>query len=100
MPETEPLIIVGASTRAAAQSAVASGYAPWCVDQFGDADLRECSAGVQVVSDWPDGVAAALADAPRAPLVYAGALENSPELLNQLAERFPLAGCCGETLHG
>ena len=92
MPETEPLIIVGASTRAAAQSAVASGFVPWCVDQFGDADLRECAQFVRVVSNWPDGIPAALADVPNAPLVYAGALENSPELIDTLATQFPLCG--------
>ena len=92
MPETEPLIIIGASTRAAAQSAVASGFAPSCIDQFGDTDLRSCAQSVRVVSDWPDGIPAALADTPNAPLVYTGALENSPELIETLAARFPLAG--------
>lgn len=92
MPETEPLIIVGASTRAAAQAAVRSGFMPWCVDQFGDADLRECAGRVEVVSDWPDGILAALSEFPRAPLVYTGALENSPHLINELARNFPIAG--------
>jgi predicted ATP-grasp superfamily ATP-dependent carboligase len=92
MSEPEPLIIVGASTRAAAQSAARAGFASWCVDQFGDTDLRECAQFVRVVSDWPDGVPAALAEAPNVPLIYTGALENSPELIDELATRFPLAG--------
>lgn len=98
MTDPKPLIIVGASTRAAAQSAVRSGFEPWCVDQFGDADLREIARHVEVVSNWPEGIPEALNTAPPAPLVFTGALENSPDILSQLAERFPIAGASPESI--
>lgn len=83
MADAKLLIIVGASTRAAAQSAVRSGFAPWCVDQFGDADLREIAQHVEVVDHWPDGILTALRNAPAGPLVYTGALENSVGLFGR-----------------
>lgn len=98
MTDRKPLIIVGASARAAAQSAVRSKFQPWCIDQFGDTDLRECAAAVTVVSDWPDGIVDAIAAAPDAPLVFAGALENSPELLEKLGARFPIAGASPQAI--
>ena len=99
MADAKPLIIVGASTRAAAQSAVRCGYAPWCIDQFGDSDLREIADYVEVVLDWPDGIPGALRNAPPGQLVYAGALENSPELLDGLHDSpIHVAGICGRSL--
>jgi uncharacterized protein len=90
---TRRLIIVGASTRAAAQSAARSGFQPWCIDQFGDQDLRECAEHVEVVENWPDGILKVIPRIPPGTLVIGGALENSPRVLRRLCERLTFAGC-------
>jgi predicted ATP-grasp superfamily ATP-dependent carboligase len=87
------LIIVGASTRAAAQSAVRSGFRAWCIDQFGDQDLRACAEHVEVVDDWPQGILSVVPQIPPGTLVFNGALENAPAILARLRERFSFAGC-------
>ncbi len=92
-----PLIIVGASVRAAAQSAIRAGFMPWCADQFADEDLREC-AQLLPLTGFPDGVAAALQAAPYAPWIYTGGLENRPELVEELSRIRPLFGNDSETL--
>jgi predicted ATP-grasp superfamily ATP-dependent carboligase len=89
----ERLIIVGASTRAAAQSAIRSGFRAWCIDQFGDQDLRDCAEHVEVVDNWPEGILDVVPRIPPGTLVVTGALENSPRILDQLRERLPFAGC-------
>lgn len=93
MSDAEPLIIVGSSVRAAAQSAVRAGFSPWCIDQFGDRDLADIAAGSHVVQDWPDGIESAIESAPRTEWIYTGALENQPELISWLLRRRVLRGC-------
>ncbi len=94
---TTPLLILGASVRAAAQSALRAGLVPRAVDLFGDADLRACCAAERV-EDYPDDLLAAATAAPPSPWMYTGALENYPELVEDLAARRPLWGNRGETL--
>jgi uncharacterized protein len=88
------LILVGASVRAAAMSARRAGFTPWCIDLFCDSDLRQltrnayrCPAG-----EWPQGLLPILKDAPQAPWIYTGGLENHPNLIRELAEVRPLWG--------
>jgi len=86
------LNILGASTRAAAMSAVAAGYEVWCADKFGDTDLQAI-ATVERCERYPEDLPGLLSDAPRAPWIYTGALENYPQLLAQLPSRaHPLWG--------
>jgi predicted ATP-grasp superfamily ATP-dependent carboligase len=92
-----PLIIVGASVRAAAQSAIRAGFTPWCADQFADEDLRDC-AHLLPLSDFPNGVVAALQAAPQAPWFYTGGLENRSDLVAELSRIRPLFGNDAETL--
>jgi predicted ATP-grasp superfamily ATP-dependent carboligase len=98
MLDPEPLIIVGSSVRAAAQSAVRAGFRPWCIDQFGDRDLVENSGNVITVTDWPDEIESAIQSAPQAEWVYSGAIENHPALVEKLSRQRSLSGCNGETL--
>jgi uncharacterized protein len=84
-------LIFGASTRAAAQSALLAGFRPTCADQFADEDLREV-ADVLVVNRYPDDLAKIIDHSPPCPWIYTGALENRPGLLEQLAARRPLLG--------
>lgn len=90
---TQPLLIVGASVRAAAQSAVRAGYQVWGADLFADADLCNI-ASARSVSRYPSGLLAALAAAPQGPWIYTGALENYPALLGHMAR---LRTCWGNT---
>jgi len=89
-----PLIILGASARAAAASAIRAGFTPWTADLFADRDLRtlvpeaiRCPAG-----QYPQGLVDILKEAPDAPWIYTGALENSPNLIRKLMDIRPLWG--------
>ena len=55
---TDNLLIFGASTRAAAFSALRAGLRPWCADLFGDADLvSRCPTIRMPAGDYPHGIA-------------------------------------------
>ena len=90
-----PLIIVGASARAFAQSARRAGLAVHAADLFADSDLCAVAASVARVpaERYPDGLLDLVAPLPAAPWCYTGALENRPDLLERLAAVRPLAGC-------
>ncbi len=87
----KPLIIVGASARAAAFSAYRSGYTPYWLDQFGDEDLRERFRG-QIISDYPEDTVDLMGQAPAAPFIFTGALENHPGVLEGLSRQRTLLG--------
>ena len=89
----QPLVILGASTRAAAFSALRAGLRPSCIDLFADADLRSrCTATTIAPADYPQGFVPLLRDAPPAPWMYTGAMENRPQLVHRLAQLRPLWG--------
>src|SRR5262249_44541695 len=97
----QPLIIVGASARAAAFSAIRAGLKPWCADLFGDADLRAvCSVTRITVRSYPNGFAEILKKAPDSPWIYTGGLENHPKLIDRLSSIRPLWGNSGGVLRG
>ena len=98
-----PLVIIGASARAVAQSAARCGWSVHAADLFGDLDLvaaaRETVA-VGIRSDPPASTAYpwSLRDAAArfpagAAWCYTGALENHPDLIAAIAATRPLAGC-------
>src|SRR5438552_2312821 len=79
------VILIGASTRAAATSALRAGWMPWCADLFADADLERIATVRQApMATYPHGLLDALADAPHAPVMYTGALENWPDLIAKI----------------
>jgi predicted ATP-grasp superfamily ATP-dependent carboligase len=82
----ETLLILGASARAAAQSAVRAGLRVFAVDQFGDLDLTECCDSV-VANAYPEGLFDAAQQAPPGPWLYTGGLENYSEFFARLADR-------------
>src|SRR5437763_7555685 len=89
----EPLILIGASVRAAAFSALRAGLSPWCADLFGDLDLKQCCpCAVIPPSDYPDGFLDILKQAPAGPVVYTGALENARPLLTRLGKKRTIWG--------
>jgi uncharacterized protein len=79
------LIILGASTRAAAMSAWRAGWKPWCADLFADRDLERIATVRKVAPEnYPHGLLDALNDAPPGPVMYTGGLENRPNLLAKI----------------
>src|SRR5688572_27693749 len=94
------LTILGASARAAAASAIRAGFIPWTADLFADRDLREMVPdAIRCPSEkYPVGLLDILKEAPDAPWMYTGALENSPNLIRKLMEIRPLWGNGPEAL--
>lgn len=95
-----PLIIIGASARAAAQSAKRAGYEPWCIDLFADRDLQAIAPVKRCHCDkYPLAILKMLDDAPPdAPVLYTGALENHPHLLESISEQRTLLGCSAKAV--
>ncbi len=88
---SSPLLILGASSRAAAFSALAAGLSPACADLFADADLLACCP-VTVVRDYPAGLVAAAREAGDGPWMYTGGLENRPDLVERISANRALFG--------
>lgn len=91
------LLIVGASARAAAESAARAGFEPICADMFGDVDLRRV-ARVLHVEDYPCQLPSAVESVPRCPWIYTGALENHPKIVAEISRHRPLWGNPPEVL--
>jgi uncharacterized protein len=91
------LLILGASVRAAAQSAVRSGYQPICGDLFADADLPNAAVG-QVARRFPGDLLRIAEQSPPAPWMYAGGLENYPRLVERVSRRRELLGTTADAL--
>jgi predicted ATP-grasp superfamily ATP-dependent carboligase len=95
------LLMVGASARAAAASALRAGYRPWCVDRFADADTQRLATMPRLAADdYPERLPALLATAPVAPWLYLGGLEHRPRLLAACAQVRPLRGNPPAVLRG
>ena len=93
------LLIVGASARAAAFSALRAGLSPGAVDLFADRDLAAVSRCVRVPpAAYPWGLVDAADDFPTGPWMYTGALENHPDVVALLSKRRPLLGNRAATL--
>lgn len=75
------VLIIGASVRAAAQSAVRAGWNVVASDMFGDADLRAVAEFVPI-ENYPEDFAHIIAARPELPVLYTGGLENYPKLLD------------------
>lgn len=94
---TESLLILGASVRAAAQSAGRAGFDVYAADLFGDRDLRSCCQS-SVVAQYPGGLAEAAATMPPCPWMYTGGLENHPDLVAEIARARVLYGNSAKVL--
>ncbi len=91
------IIVVGASARAAAFSALRAGMRPYAIDLFADSDLVDACPAVKV-KRYPRDFEQALAAAPQAPWIYTGGLENHPDLIDRMAALRPLYGNGGDVL--
>jgi predicted ATP-grasp superfamily ATP-dependent carboligase len=94
---TSTLILVGTSARAAAFSALRAGFRPFAIDRFADRDLAAVCPAVRVGRD-PREFLSAMRQAPDAPWMYVGGLENHPRLVDALARLRPLWGVAGRAL--
>jgi predicted ATP-grasp superfamily ATP-dependent carboligase len=97
---SRPLVILGASARALAQSALRAGFEPYASDLFCDLDLQATARqAVQAAAGYPWSLGKAAAGfPPSAPWCYTGALENHPDLVDCIAKTRPLAGNAGDVL--
>ena len=106
-PHDQPLVILGASVRAMAESARRAGRAVYAADLFCDVDLQAISTeAVAVTNESGDAAGgypwslrtAAATFPPSAVWCYTGALENHPDLVDAIAGVRPLAGNPGDVL--
>lgn len=93
------LLIIGASTRAAAFSALRAGLHPWCVDLFADRDLQQRCAVTRLTGRYPQGFRRFLSSDLPGPWMYTGGLENWPRLVERWAQQRPLWGNEGQSLY-
>jgi len=93
----QPIAIVGASTRAAAASAIRAGFLPITADLFADFDLRAIATTTRI-SPFPEGFVDWLRTTEPPAFMYTGALENHSELVDQMAWIAPLWGNPGDVL--
>ncbi len=91
------LLIIGASVRAAAQSAARAGHQIVGSDLFADHDLAEVGP-CQKIQRYPGEFLRVLRGLPNTPWMYTGGLENYPKLIDRFAQLGPLWGNGGSTL--
>lgn len=92
-----PLLILGASGRAAAQSAVRVGFTTQTIDLFADADLAALCP-VKRITDYPGEFEQAARSMSAGPWMFTGGLENYPLLVDRIAAERPLLGNAGHVL--
>ena len=92
MVNNSHLLIVGASARAAAFSALRAGFSPCCMDLFVDEDLRRHCAVTRLTEGYPAGFRSFIDSDRPGPWMYTGGLENWPRLVEDMARRRPLWG--------
>ena len=93
------LLIVGASGRAAAASAVRAGWQPVVIDLFADDDTRALGPVFQCpLGEYPHGFIALAKRAPPGPWMYTGGLENYPEVVETISEKRELYGVGADVL--
>ena len=101
------LIILGASVRALAESAIRDGWAVHAADLFCDLDLQAiATTAVPVAHGTAEGakgypwslLAAAEGFPPSTAWCYTGAVENHPDLIDAIARVRPLAGNPGDVV--
>ena len=95
-----PLILIGASVRAAAESARAAGFGPLCFDLFGDLDTRAAAAAWTRVPDFGAETLRRVLELPPSPAVFTGAMESRPAFVDAVAARHAVWGATGASLRG
>ncbi|MCS5631946.1 MAG: ATP-grasp domain-containing protein [Pirellulaceae bacterium] len=83
------LLIIGASARAAVASARQSSWTIHAMDMFGDIDTRSQS-NFHLLNDYPTDCLSLLSDIRPDAICVTGAMENYPNILQELATRTTL----------
>ena len=98
---TETVLIVGASTRAAAFSALRAGLKPRCLDHFADRDLMAiCTVDRVEAQEGVTGLERLALGLPPGSWLYTGPLENHPDRVERISRTHRLHGNAAETLRG
>ncbi len=94
------LFILGASARAAAETAARAGYRPRCADFFADQDLASLYPVERITpaQDSLERLAERLESLPSTPWFYTGGFENHADILERISRRHRLWGIYGEPL--
>jgi len=93
------LLILGASTRAAAFSAVRCGLHPHCADYFADRDLAAICPVARINPEDAASQFVAFAETqPPSAWIYTGGFENHPAWVDRIADRHRLWGMDAATL--
>ncbi len=93
------LLILGASCRSAAFSALRAGLRPICADYFADRDLAAVCPVERIDPNHADQQFIALAASlPPSSWIYTGGFENHPEWVEQIARKHRLWGIDADTL--
>jgi len=83
---TSKLLIIGASVRAAAFSAIRAGLQPVAIDRFGDRDLATYRETTVVPSNqYPHAAVELARRIPECPWMFTGAFENLPGLVDAIS---------------
>ncbi len=99
MNHADRVLIVGASGRAAAASALRAGIKPRCVDHFADCDLRAlCPVDHVMIEEGPPGLERVALNLPSSAWLYTGPLENHPDRVERLSRTHRLLGNPAEAL--
>lgn len=97
VPSATEILLCGASVRSLAAAALDVGLRPTCVDFFADHDLQLLLASnhgtmARLISHFAE-LPLILRDVPAGiPLIWAGGLENHPDVLDLLSAKHPLFG--------
>ncbi len=89
---SDPILILGASTRAAANSAIRAGLSPLAADLFCDDDLRQMADETKRVSDYPSDLPHIAQGFPPSAWMFTGGLENHPRIIDSISVRRVLLG--------
>jgi predicted ATP-grasp superfamily ATP-dependent carboligase len=93
------ILILGASVRAAAFSALRGGFTPTCADLFADQDLvAVCPTRGIDHRNFTDQFAAVADSWAPSRWFYTGGFENRPDLVDQISKKHRLWGIDGEAL--
>jgi predicted ATP-grasp superfamily ATP-dependent carboligase len=89
-----PLLIVGASGRAAATWARSEGYKPHVIDLFADVDTFEIAASVQQCEweHYPEGLVDRAMNMEPMAWMYTGGIENHPTMIDAISAKHRLFG--------
>lgn len=94
-----PLLVLGASARAACHSARRAGLQPVAADLFADCDLQSICRCQRVDNSQQQWIAAARKLVPdRTAWLYTGAFENHPQLVELISNRLELWGTPADAL--